>query len=218
MDAARAVPARSALDHLLLGTSDLDEGIAWAEQLTGIRAAVGGSHPGRGTRNALLSLGGHQYLEIIAPDQAQSSYDFQMDLRTLPEPRLVNWAAATTDIAALVARAESAGQSTVGPRYGSRARPDGKLLEWKTLGVSSGLGGGTVQPIPFFIEWSAGSVHPAEDSPRGCELQSFRIAHPRPSAALEVLGAFGIEAEVTTATEAALFATVKTPKGIVDLR
>jgi hypothetical protein len=217
MNVARAVPARSALDHLLLGTRDLDEGIAWMERRTGVRAAVGGSHPGRGTRNALLSLGGRQYLEIIAPDPAQSTFDFQIDLRSLAKPRLVTWAAVTDDLDNLVAQAKAAGRPTIGPRDGSRARPDGKLLEWRTLGVAADLASRTVQPIPFFIEWGAGSIHPAEDSPSGCRLQSFRIRHPTPAAVRDVLAAFGIEAAVTSAKEPLLSATVETPKGVVDL-
>ena len=88
--------AISAVDHLLLGVSDLDRGIAWVEQRTGVRAAVGGTHPGAGTRNALLSLGARHYLEIIAPDPAQSAYNFNIDVRGFAEPRLVNWAATTT--------------------------------------------------------------------------------------------------------------------------
>ena len=46
---------RIMLDYIILGCNDLDAGIAFVEDHTGVRAAGGGVHPGRGTANALLS-------------------------------------------------------------------------------------------------------------------------------------------------------------------
>jgi len=82
-------PVRDAFDHLLLGVSDLDAGIEWFERRTGVRAMMGGVHPGRGTRNGLVSLGGRHYLEIIAPDPEQTVAHPQFQLSTLTEPRLI---------------------------------------------------------------------------------------------------------------------------------
>lgn len=210
-------PAVSAVDHLLFGINDLDRGISWVEKMTGVKAVAGGSHPGVGTRNALVSLGGRRYLEIIAPDPAQASYNSNIDVRKLTEPRLITWAALAMDINAAVGRVRAAGYELFGPRDGSRARPDGKMLKWKSMGVISKFGLQGIDPIPFFIEWAGDSVHPAQDSPKGCELQSFEIEHPDPAGVLRALKDLGIEANVKQAKESRLRAVLKTPKGKVEL-
>src|SRR5262245_59659552 len=116
----QCVSARAAVDHILRGVSDLVRGIAELERITGVKAAVGGSHPGVGTRNALISLGGKQYLEIIAPDPMQTAYNFHIDVRTLSEPRVITWAALMTDIGATAKQAREHGYQIFGPRDGSR--------------------------------------------------------------------------------------------------
>ena len=210
--------AVDAVDHLLVGAADLDHGMRWVEERTGVRPLVGGTHPGRGTRNALLSLGGKRYLEVIAPDPAQQTYAFQIDVRALQQPRLITWAAGLSDVDALARRAKSAGRGVIGPSDGSRARPDGTLLRWRTLAVPNALGVNGVEPIPFFIQWAADSVHPSADSPTGCALTALRFVHPNPSAVREVLGAFEIDADVQAGPAAVLHASLTTPKGAVDLR
>ncbi|HSE42256.1 MAG TPA: VOC family protein, partial [Acidobacteriota bacterium] len=122
------MPAIDAVDHLLLAINDLNRGIAWVEKNFGVKAMIGGSHPGAGTRNALLSLGGKRYLEIIAPDPEQKTYGFPIDVRTIQEPQLVMWAAGTTNIQAVVKKATDAGLKMMGPFDGSRNRPDGRTL------------------------------------------------------------------------------------------
>jgi hypothetical protein len=213
---ANSPPSSLALDHLLLGAADLDYGIAWVERRTGVKAASGGSHPGVGTCNALLSLGRRQYLEIIAPDPAQSAFHFHLDLRALQEPRLITWAAAA-GLDAVAQAARAAGYSLSGPREGSRIRGDGKTLRWKTLRVLHPWGGNGLDPVPFFIEWAAGSEHPSQDAPRGCELQRFEIEHPDPPAVLQALHSLGIQAAVRPNTVIRLIAALQTPRGRVEL-
>ena len=83
--------------------------------------------------------------------------------------------------------------------------------------MANKFGRGGVEPIPFFIEWASDSLHPSQDSPKGCALQSFEIEHPNPGDVIEVLKRLGVEAKVKQAKEVSLAATLKTPKGKVTL-
>jgi hypothetical protein len=214
---AAPIAARDAVDHLLLGAPDLDAGIAWFEARTGIRAAIGGVHPGAGTRNALASLGDQQYLEIIAPDPAQSAFNFQIDLRRLTSPRLVTWAAKTANVDTTAEAATAAGYKVFGPRDGSRARPDGVTLRWRSVGVLAGFAEADVDPIPFFIQWAADSKHPSSDSPRGCRLSALEIHQSDPAKLQAALQTLGIDAGVTKSATTRLRATLETPKGQIAI-
>lgn len=203
----------SDLDHILLGVSDLDHGMTWVEQRTGVRAQFGGVHPGRGTRNALLALGPRCYLEIIAPDPKQPVGDMSRDLLDLHEPTLFNWAVHTNDIAQAAQRAVHAGFKIDGPADGSRTRPDGKVLRWKACRLKDDRGG----LLPFFIEWSRDSVHPATDAPHGCVLKQFFIASPLAQEVGTLCRSLGLDATVKRAERPALRAIIGSPKGEISL-
>jgi hypothetical protein len=208
---AETVPAT--FDHMVLGVDDLDRGIAYMEERAGVRAVFGGVHPGRGTQNALLSLGTRRYLEIIAPDPKQSVTPWVPGLSNMREPRLVTWAAHTDAIAALAQKAKAAGFAIEGPGDGSRARPDGKVLHWKSFRLADDRGG----LLPFFIEWSPDSVHPSVDAPAGCRLGRLFALAPQ----LHELAAMYRRLDVEIATErsekAQLRARIAGPKGEVEL-
>jgi catechol 2,3-dioxygenase-like lactoylglutathione lyase family enzyme len=195
------------LDHFILGCDDLDRGIDFVEKHTGVRAAFGGVHPGRGTRNALLSFGERRYLEIMAPDPAQHVGISR--LRELKEPRIVGWAAHVDNMDQLIERLGKADLLYDGPRAGSRQRPDGKLLQWKTLTLKDDHRG----LLPFFIEWGRESIHPSVDAPKGCKLRRFDAATPEQENLLHAVSVIGLDLRVDTSSDAVLRATTAGPKG-----
>jgi len=209
------------LDHILLGSHDLQQGIAFVEQHTGVRAAFGGIHPGRGTQNALLSLGASsaqekgRYLEIIAPDpqQTEGTSPLLGTIQKLAEPRLVGWAAHPRDIAALAAQLKSYGIVADGPTPGSRKRPDGKELHWQTLNLQDDASG----LLPFCIEWSENSVHPSVDAPSGCQLLRFELLTPDPARLAIKLAKLTLSAAVKEAAAPQLHAVIEGPKGTLSV-
>ena len=171
---AKASDVPGPLDHLLLGCNDLDKGIAFVEQKLGVRAAFGGVHPGRGSRNALLALGERKYLEIIAPDPKQPESADQRELHLIKTPKLIGWAAHVDDIEAVKSKLTAAKIGFNPVLAGQRQRPSGQTLRWKALSLSDDKGG----LLPFFIEWSKESPHPSTDAPAGCRLEKFEISTP----------------------------------------
>ena len=209
--AADEVP--SLLDHVLLGCNDLDGGMDFVEERTGVRPAIGGVHPGRGTRNALLALGERRYLEIIAPDPKQDGIEgFAQKqvahLKQLASPHLIGWAAHPGDLEKFSVRLREAGIAFDGPRAGSRQRPDGKLLQWKTLNLKDDRDG----LLPFFIEWSADSLHPSEDAPKRCRLTNFGGLTPNTDELAKIASLLQLDLSFSRGDQSALKATIVGPK------
>lgn len=206
-DAADGTP--SLLDHILVGINDLDAGVAFFEEHLGVRAIPGGVHPGRGTRNALLSLGPRRYLEIIAPDPAQPEVKHYAKIQQLTTPRLIGWAAHPGNLEDFSKRLREAGVAFDGPYPGSRAKPDGGMLAWSSLMLSDDLAG----LLPFFIEWSAGTVHPSEASPSGCRMLRFTAHSPEPEKLAKRLEILGLDMKVEAGSAASLKVLLAGPKG-----
>ena len=204
----------SGIDHILLGINDLQQGIAELERLTGVRAVFGGAHPGRGTQNALIALGGEHYLEILAPNPEDSGIaEARKELGELTALTPIGWAARTHDMAALERELRSQGVEIGEIRPGARNRPDGSRLAWKTLGFPP-----SASPLlPFFIEWDPAGAHPSSTSPGGCRLTGFALEDPAPDALREPLRAAGLPVEVREGTVSRIRVSLACPKGNVAL-
>jgi hypothetical protein len=185
------VKLHAQLDHLVVAVRSLPEGIAEFERLTGIQAAVGGKHPGRGTENALVSLGGGAYLEIIAPQSGVTLSPRVEAMRGLDRLRIIGWAVSVSDVDEGATARRSAGFAVQPPQPGSRVTPSGERLEWLTFDLDDR----SVSVAPFFIRWSPSTKHPSTMAPGGCTLSQLALQDPksdRVSAALAALGVEGV--------------------------
>ena len=125
------------VDHIVYATPDLSRGVDEIENLTGIRASVGGTHPAWGTRNALIALAPASYLEIIAPDPEQPSPKkpriFGLD--DLDESRLAAWFVNARNLQSLRYDAVRNGVPLGDVKPGSRRRADGSIERTRPLCV-----------------------------------------------------------------------------------
>jgi hypothetical protein len=184
---------RSELDHIVVASARLEDGVNWVEEQLGVRPQPGGQHVAMGTHNALLKLGPRAYLEVIAIDPDAdaptrprwfSLDEPAMQSRLAVGPALITWVLRNDSLAAACARVPDLGEIL------SMSRGD---FHWKIAVPESGTmpWGGV---LPAAIQWGPGAdgapMHPCDRLPEsGCELLELKLAHPA-----AVLGTAGIVA------------------------
>jgi len=199
------------IDHLVLAVANLEEAIETMDTLLGVRPAMGGRHPGWGTWNALVSLGGSSYLELIAPDpeNRESSVSTPEIFSTPSAARMIGWFAKCRDLDAareiLVAKGACPGPV----KDGSRALPDGRLLQWQLTDPETMVMDGI---FPMLIDWQD-SPHPSASAPTGCRLVEFSLVHPNASKVQDLMNSIGIDQVVQAGPSPAISATFETPVG-----
>ena len=117
------------------------------------------------------------------------------------------------DIAAIAKQLQENRVEFKGPDDGSRKRPDGRVLNWKTINLADDRQG----LLPFFIEWSADSVHPSKDAPAKCTLDYFEILSDDPEELSSALKRIGLDLPVQRSDKARLHALISGPKGDIKL-
>ena len=198
------------IDHLVYAVPDVDAASDDLAQRIGVRPAPGGHHPGLGSRNAVLALGGGAYLEVIGPDPEQPAPEgprpFGID--QLERPRLAGWAVRAEDIDAAVRSARAAGYDPGPVVEVTRETRDGTTLRFRITPPDAELAG----VVPFLIDWGS-SAHPFASAPAGATIAGPpTITHPDPDRVLAALGALGVDALVLAGSHPALAITVAGPR------
>lgn len=206
------------LDHVIYGGRDLPALMERFHALTGVAARIGGRHPGRGTMNALASLGSEVYLELLALDPSQSpkAGDMGERISAMATPRLFAYMLKCGDLEAAQQVLLKHGISA--ELYAAaRDMPDGRTLRWRLLvphhdPVSNPFG----DFVPKLIDWQD-SVHPATTSVPGCSLDAFELGHPQAPQLRALLQALGAELTVERADSPYFRLRAQTPNGAVVL-
>lgn len=214
------------LDHLVFACADLPRGVERMARWVGAEPMEGGRHPAWGTRNALLGLDRSAYLEVVGPDRSvpAPAGGRGLGVEDAGSGRLVTWAVRVASVADTVARSARTGLDLGAVMPGTRATPDGTLLEWVLSDPAADRLGGLV---PFVIDWGA-SRHPSvslADAGRVAgSVVALRVRHPDPERvcrALEVVAVPAHPGSTPVEIEAGalcLEAILSTPRGEVVLR
>jgi hypothetical protein len=137
----------AAVDHLLIAVADLDAAAAAVERL-GLPVAAGGRHPGWGTANRIVPLGG-AYLELIARRRPIGD-------RLQPVRGVGGCVAAGADGMGRPPRRSRCDRRPARAR--SRA---GRARGARRSHPEAGVERAAAEPsLPFFIEWAAGAAFP----------------------------------------------------------
>ncbi len=198
------------LDHLVVAARTLDEGVSYVEAVLGVTLSPGGRHPHMGTHNKLLSLGPHEYLEVIAidPEAGSPAVRRWFNLDNLQgAPRMTNWVCGTDDLhAAIDAAPPGSGvplQLSRGDMNWSMAVPEFGRLPYDDA-------------MPALIEWHEGSPHPNKRLPdHGLRLARLDVFHPDADALLKAFPALHNLSHVSVrkGPEKRLIASISTPEG-----
>lgn len=197
-------------DHFIYAGRDLDAMIDRFEQLTGVRPRKGGRHPGLGTMNALASLGGEVYFELLSVDRSQTLQgNMGARIDALPHPRLYFYMLKGDRLEAVRDAMRKHGVEA-DLFDASRETTDGKLLRWRLLVPKVDNPFGLL--APNCIDW-LDSVHPATTSIAGCSFEAFEMGHPEPAPLRALFDDIGADITLHRADRPFLRLALLTPKG-----
>ena len=186
----------------------------------GLAVEEGGRHPGRGTANLVIPLGG-SYIELLAiVDGAEASTSPQgrpvLAAWAGRGPGLARWSVEVDDVGAAAARLGVAVERR------ERVRPDGAVIRWRAAGVDEAW------PEPWrsaFMAWDEPALHPARlvrPHPNGATGFRLEVAVPDGADAVGWLGGPVPDGVSFVPFDGAGFVgprrlQLETPAGLVDL-
>ncbi|GHG48133.1 hypothetical protein GCM10012320_15200 [Sinomonas cellulolyticus] len=162
------------MDHVSYACEE-DGLLATTERISnalGVEAVKGGVHPRFGTRNMIIPLTNHHYLEVVEvldhPASDKAPFGQAVRARSAAGGGWMGWCVEVDDLAPIE---ERLGRHAV---PGNRKFPDGRELVWKQIGI---LGLIADPQVPYVLKWEGDpELHPSNAYPGTVRLSKLTIA------------------------------------------
>lgn len=154
------------------GPDGLAPAVARLEGALGTSFRDGGFHPSFGTRNNILPVAGHRYIEVVEvlehPAAEKAIFGQAVRARTEMGGGWLAWVFEVDELKPFEDRLERISV------HGTRQFPDGRRLEWDQVGVRGLLAD---PQLPFFVRWtSEPELRPSALPPAPVEILEIRLS------------------------------------------
>ena len=180
----------TAIDHIIIGTNNLEETATRFNQKLGLIASGGGKHSTGGTANRIIVIG-DTYLELIAlhaPEEAQPS----MRERLAKGDGYLNFVLASNNIQSDSQALKERGVAIIGPNHGELKSSDERARSWQRTDIERP---DLTQHYPFIIQ------HDSSGKERRFRLAGWHTPPVHPLGAIGVRSTTLAVEDLTEATQ-----------------
>jgi hypothetical protein len=185
------------------------------ERRYGLASVEGGRYHDWGTANRIVPLG-ETYLELVsvvdARTAARSPFGRWVAGNQSEHAQPFGWAVRTPDLDVTVRHLGLKASA------GSRTRPDGRVLRWRTAGIEEAI---REPSLPFFMEWEEGAEQPgqelAHDGPDSVAVVELQLRGD-PARIADWLGPHALPVTIRQGAPAVLKLVLAGPEGEIVLR
>lgn len=154
------------------GPDGLAASVERLEDALGVPFRDGGFHPRFGTRNHIMAVADHRYVEVVEvlehPAAEKAVFGQAVRARSELGGGWLAWIIEVDDMAPLE---ERLGRQAV---EGTRQFPDGRRLEWQQIGVKGLLAD---PQLPYFVRWTSDEdLRPSALPPAPVEILEVRLS------------------------------------------
>mmetsp|Transcript_5797 Transcript_5797/g.7580 ORF Transcript_5797/g.7580 Transcript_5797/m.7580 type:complete len:237 (-) Transcript_5797:217-927(-) len=194
------------LDHVGLAVRNLDQGIEYVKELTGVTPDVHPPEKGQPYQSASVRIAEDSFLEILAPNKRHWGFHpLKSILRSFSKPTLFFWYVATDSFDDVEKRIKDAGR-TIERKVVTEKVDREKHSEY----IRSMIGPGFYSIMPNLIEWKHKSNGPMNETI--CPLVHFELSSPDAENINNFFTAVGINQEVLLGQDR-MSLTLDSPKG-----